>query len=110
MQQFNSNKKVIIIDQRAKKEINKFPKIIRKEFRSALETLRQIGYLEGPTGKRISSGLFEIRISHQGQFRSIYVYLTDPKLVILSAFQKKTNKTPLKEIKKAKQRLKTYLN
>ena len=110
MQQSKSNnKKIVEIDPRANKEIKSFPKGAQKEMRSALDALGKLGFLRGPKGKRINSGLFEIRIDYQGQFRSLYAYLGHPTIIVLSAFQKKTQKTPMKEIRKAKQRLREYL-
>ncbi|OGJ37179.1 MAG: hypothetical protein A2383_03100 [Candidatus Pacebacteria bacterium RIFOXYB1_FULL_39_46] len=110
MQQFEINRKIILIDRKAEKEINKFPQKVQVELRACLSVLEKIGYLKKQMGKKIGFDLFEIRIACQGQFRSIYAYLAHPKIIILSAFQKKTNKTPIKEINKARQRLKKYLN
>jgi phage-related protein len=108
MQQSNF-KKIVEIDSRAAREIKRFPKEAIKEIRAAIEALSKLGFLRGPKGKKLGSGLFEIRANCQGQFRSFYAYLDHPKIIVLSAFQKKTNKTPKKEIHKAEQRLLEYL-
>ena len=42
-------------------------------------------------------------------YRSLYAYLGKEVIIILSAFIKKTQKTPIKEIQKARNRLKKYL-
>lgn len=67
------------------------------------------GKLIEPFGKKIDKDLFEIRIENNGQYRLLYTYFVREYVVILSAFQKKTQQTPSKEIKKAKMRLKGYI-
>ena len=54
----------------------------------------------------ISAGVKEIRIHEGGEFRVIYVAKFAEAVYVLHAFQKKTQKTPKKEIDLAKKRLK----
>ena len=54
----------------------------------------------------IGTGVQEIRIHIRGQWRVVYTANFDKTVYVLAAFQKKTQKTPLQEIKKAKQLLK----
>lgn len=54
----------------------------------------------------IGAGVKEIRIHEGGEFRMIYVAKFAEAVYVLHAFQKKTQKTPKKEIDLAKKRLK----
>jgi phage-related protein len=58
----------------------------------------------------IGSGVREIRIMHQGQYRVIYVARFADAIHVLHAFQKKTQKTRKQDIDAAKQALKQVLN
>lgn len=58
----------------------------------------------------IGSGVREIRIMHEGQFRVIYVARSADAIHVLHAFQKKTQKTRKQDIDTAKQALKQILN
>ena len=54
-------------------------------------------------------GLFEIRIEEGGNIYRIFCCLDEGNLVVLfNAFQKKTQKTPSNEIKKAERIMKEY--
>ena len=57
----------------------------------------------------IGSGVNEIRINEGGAFRVIYVAKFEDAVYVLHAFQKKTQKTPKKDIDLAKDRYKTLL-
>jgi len=58
-----------------------------------------------PHTKAISSGLFELRIKgKEGIGRVFYCTLVGKRIVMLHGFVKKTQKTPGKELRKAKQR------
>jgi len=101
-------KKQVQIDKRAQKEIDTFPSLAKAHVYTALKILARDGQLTEPEAKKLTTDLFEIRIRTQGQWRVLYAYLIDNLIMILSAFQKKTSKTPQKELLKAKSRLKTY--
>lgn len=52
--------------------------------------------------KAIRDGLFELRIEYRGNiYRIFFVFDGDKIVVLFNAFQKKTQKTPASEIKKA---------
>ncbi|MFT7458600.1 MAG: phage-related protein [Planctomycetota bacterium] len=53
----------------------------------------------------IGSGVQEIRIGKGGAFRVIYIAKYDEAVYVLHVFQKKTQRTPKKNIDLAKQRL-----
>ena len=101
-------KKIIEIDKRAVKEINIFEEEVQIKITASLEILSRDGFLKEPYAKRIDKDLFEIRVKYKGQWRAIYAYLQKNTIIVLSAFQKKTQKTPMKEMKKAKKRLFQY--
>ena len=54
----------------------------------------------------IGPGVREIRIHNEGEFRVIYITRLHETVYVLHAFQKKTQKTPRKDIDLAKARLK----
>jgi phage-related protein len=61
--------------------------------------------------RSMGDGLFELRIKAQeGIARVFYGVLVGKKIIILHCFIKKTQKTPSKELKIAKNRLKEVLN
>jgi len=105
-----SVKKIVVIDTRSNKELRKFSHVVQLKFYAIFKVLEAEGKLEEPDGKKLagSIGLFEIRIKHQGEWRAIYAYLQGDEIVILSAFSKKTQKTPAIELDKAKRRLLEY--
>ena len=57
----------------------------------------------------IGSGVREIRVMHEGQFRVIYVAMFVNAIHVLHAFQKKTRKTRNQDIETAKQALRQIL-
>ena len=101
-------KKRIILNFLAVRELDLFPTEVRARFFDLFKILEKEGKLEMPFAKKIGQNLFEIRIKHHGQWRAIYAYFMNNEIVILSAFVKKTNKTPKKEIDKSIKRLKKY--
>lgn len=101
--------KIIHIDKRAGKELKKFNDSVQALFTAYVKVLAQDGLLAEPYGKKINKQLFEIRIKWKGEYRVIYAYIDRKTIIILKAFVKKTQKTPLNEIKIALNRLKEYL-
>lgn len=91
------------------KKIEAFSVEVQIRMTAIMKVLSQDGYIAEPYGKRIDAELFEIRIRHKGQYRAIYTYFWKNDVIILSAFKKKTQQTPLKEIKKAHHRLNEHL-
>jgi phage-related protein len=102
------HKKQVIIDVRAKKELEHFSQAVQMKFYAAFDLLEEWGYLNEPHAKKLTEDLFEIRIKHLGQWRSVYSYIKNNWIIILTVFQKKTQKTPSGEIKRAKKRLQNY--
>ncbi|NCO12558.1 MAG: hypothetical protein AUJ41_00425 [Candidatus Pacebacteria bacterium CG1_02_43_31] len=98
----------MILDNLATKKLSTFSIEVRAKFNDLFEILSKVGKLEMPFAKKIGNQLFEIRIKHRVQWRAIYAYILKNQVVILSAFQKKTQKIPKKELTKALKRLKKY--
>lgn len=103
-------KQTVFVDKRTTKELAKFFREIQFKFIALFELLAQNGSLEEPFAKKLinTHGLFEIRVKHNGQWRALYAYLEARRIVILSAFAKKTQKTSMIELKKATKRMKDY--
>lgn len=60
-----------------------------------------------PHTRAMGGGLFELRIkAAEGIARVIYCTVVDRRIVILHQFVKKSEKTPLKELEIARQRMK----
>lgn len=77
----------------------------------AFELLETFG-LEGghPHAKKLTgSNLWEYRILGSDNIRIFYIAMTGKVFLILHGFKKKKQKTPSKEIRTAKDRLKEYL-
>ena len=104
-------KKEIIIDLRASKEIGKFPKAVRIKIRAYADLLGKTGELRKPFAKKLTTkpALYEIRVRYRGIWRVLYAYFGKNEIIILSAFHKKSQATPLREIERAIRRLKDYM-
>lgn len=64
-----------------------------------------------PHTKPIDTGLFELRVkSKEGIVRVFFCTKIGKKIIMLHSFFKKSQKTPKKEIKTAKSRMKEVLN
>lgn len=76
----------------------------KAKFQYALELIKQVEHIPKKFLAPVKGygGLFEIRIEYQSNIYRIFCCFDKGKLVILfNAFQKKTQKTPKKEIEKA---------
>lgn len=102
-------KKAVEINEKANEELLAFSDEVQARFIALFKILEMDGFLKEPFAKRLNKDIFEIRVKHQGQWRAIYAYLKSDKIIILSAFSKKTQKTPLKELKKAEKRLQRHI-
>ena len=77
---------------------------VKEKFKFTLELIKQVDNIPekffGPmTG---CDGLFEVRIEYQSNIYRIFCCFDQGRLIVLfNAFQKKTQKTPKKEIEKA---------
>lgn len=59
--------------------------------------------------KYLEDGLYELRTEYGGDiFRTFFIFDRDNLVVLFNGFQKKVQKTPRKEIEKAKRIMKEY--
>ena len=101
-------KKLIKIDKRAEEELDTFSEKVQIKFRGLIDVLMSEGRLEYPDGKKLGKNLFEIRIKVGGIYRGLYAYLVGDVIIILHFFNKKSQKTPSKDISVSERRLKEY--
>lgn len=78
----------------------------------ALEFLEEQGpMLREPFSKPLGEGVFEIRAKQGSDIsRVLYFFVVGKKVILTNGFVKKTQKTPSREIEKAKKYRAEYLN
>lgn len=87
--------------------------IAKGKIQYVLELIKQVDrvpekFLKHLTG---TNGLYEIRVEYQSNIYRIFCCFDEGQLVVLfSGFQKKSQKTPQKEIDKAEKLMNDYLN
>lgn len=100
--------KVTFFNTKVREETLKFPPGILANFLHIAEIIEEFGPAIGkPYTAPMGSGLFEIRAKgKEGIGRSLFCTVKDKEIVILNSFIKKTQRTPIKEIEKARKRMK----
>ena len=92
-------------------DLREFPSTARSEAGYQLDRVQH--GLEPENFKPMASigkGVWEIRISDEaGQFRVIYIAKLKDEVFVLHCFQKKSQKTPLKDLARASKRLRELL-
>jgi phage-related protein len=86
---------------------------LQKKFNWTLMLISKIERVPEKYLKHISgtAGLYEVRIEHESNTYRVFGFFDEGNLIVLmNAFQKKTQKTPKREIKKAEQLKKQYYN
>jgi phage-related protein len=101
--------KDVLFHPSVKNILRSFPREVRKGLGKAIFELQlgiSFSYPLSRPMPAIGSGIEELRIKDgSGAYRVIYLAKCDDAILIVHAFQKKTPKTPLKEIQTAKKRL-----
>lgn len=84
---------------------------MRAKMVNTISILQDNGYeLREPYSKYLSEGIFELRARVGSDItRVLYFFYVDSQIVLTNGFIKKTNKTPIKEIEKAKKYRADYL-
>ena len=84
---------------------------MRAKMVNTISILQDNGYaLREPYSKYLSEGIFELRARVGSDItRVLYFFYVDSRIVLTNGFIKKTNKTPIKEIEKAKKYRADYL-
>jgi len=95
-----------------KNDIESWPDGILADYARLVELLMEFGpNLRMPHSRPIGDGLFELRPhGREGIARALYCYVDRHRIMILHAFVKKTEKTPQKELRLARKRLKEVRN
>lgn len=86
---------------------------VKEKIKYVLELIKQVEKVPEKFLKHLTNtnGLYEIRIEFQSNIYRIFCCFDKVKLVVLfNAFQKKTQKTPKKEIEKALKLMDEYFN
>ena len=84
---------------------------MRAKMASMISLLQENGYnLREPYSKHLSEGIFELRAKvGSDNTRVLYFFYIDRRVILTNGFVKKTKKTPLKELEKAKKYRQDYL-
>ena len=84
---------------------------MRAKMASMISLLQENGYnLREPYSKHLSEGIFELRAKAGSDItRVMYFFYIDRRVILTNGFVKKTKKTPLKELEKAKKYRQDYL-
>ena len=86
---------------------------VKKKFNWTLQLIRDLKNVPVKFFKHMTgtSGLFEIRVEYGSNIYRVFSFFDEGNLVILiNGFQKKTRKTPAKEIEKAEKLKKQYFD
>ena len=97
-------KKKIVLTEQATKFLLSLSPLAYADMLRAIELLAANGRLAMPDAKKLDDNLFEIRVRSQNlQNLAFYCYAIKGDVIyILNGFVKKSQKTPLAEIRKAK--------
>lgn len=101
------------INESAEEEVMALSASLKSRFLHVSEQIIKFGpaNVGMPHVKYLENKLWEIRLkSKDGIARSIYVVVREKRIIILHTFIKKTQKTPQKALKKARERLKEVQN
>ena len=75
---------------------------VREKIDYVLDMLKKIKKVNPKFIKHIRDGLFELRVAFEGNiYRVFFIFDKGNIVVLFNGFQKKSQKTPLKEIEKA---------
>ena len=92
--------------------LDSLDKKMRAKMLRAIHALQDYGIeLREPHSKHLDDGIFELR-ARQGSdiSRVLYFFVVSKRVILTHGFVKKTQKTPISEINKAKTYRKLYLN
>lgn len=98
----------VLAHEMAAQELEELPDRLRGQMFRLIERLESEGQLKMPHSKVIGGGLFELRVGGADIARTLYCYAKGQNVYLLHAFVKKTQTTPAKAIKLARQRLEDF--
>jgi phage-related protein len=106
--------KSVLFHPKALEEFRALPKPVRVAFGEALRLLQDGIVLRMPVSRPISTvaaGVDELRVKDaSGQYRAFYFKKSRTGILVLRAFHKKSQETPLSEIRLARKRLQELLS
>ena len=104
--------KIIYYNEKVQKLVDKWPVGVRAVYARVTERMVIHGPNLGmPFTRSMGNGLFEIRLrGKEGIGRAFFCTIVEKQILILHVFHKKTQKTPLRELELAKNRLKEKRN
>ncbi len=91
------------------RELEALPADMRARFVRIAQLVESVGLpnVGEPHVKHVSGGIWEIRLKgRSGIARALYVTVKPERVIVLRAFVKKTQKTPLRELRLARERAK----
>ncbi len=103
--------RITFYNKKVKSQILAFPEGVLASFLHIAELVEEYGpYIGMPYTRTLGSGLHEIRArGKEGIARVMFCVMPESELVMLSAFIKKSRKTPKKEIAIAKRRMREVM-
>jgi phage-related protein len=105
--------KPAVFHPKARTTLKNFPEEVRREFGKAIFDLQKGKTLAMPLSRQmptVAAGVDELRIrDRSGAYRTFYYARLATAILIFHAFEKKTAKTPQREIALARKRLKEML-
>jgi phage-related protein len=103
----------IVVLPQCKKEIDEFPLKVREDLLDAISDLKAGVILSMPLSRKMEGmgvGVFELRFKERsGIYRVIYFIKKSDAIYLIHGFQKKTNKTPQRNIEVSLQRIKRFV-
>lgn len=88
----------VVFHPTARTEIRAFPESVKKEMGDLLRALQKGENLTMPS---VGSGVRELRVKGaDGAYRAFYYLKHEDAILVVHCFKKKTQKTPLREIRK----------
>ena len=99
-------------DQPAREFMLSLDRKMRAKMTNMIALLQDNGYeLREPYSKHLSEGIFELRTKVGSDItRVLYFFYVDQRIILTNGFVKKTQKTPPREIERAKKYRADYLN
>lgn len=101
--------RIEILDQRVERELEALAQDVRQRFLRIAELIELYGVaaMREPHVKHLEGKLWEMRMKgRDGIARAIYITTIGERVVVLHAFDKKTQKTPARALKIARERAK----
>lgn len=88
---------------------NELPKVVQEKIDYVFEIIISLDRIPKKFFKHVDDGIYEIRVERDSNIYRIFSFFDDGKLVILlHGFQKKSQKLPAQEVKRAKKLRKMY--